>query len=311
MKKIGLILLFFFVPLLFFRIFLNTEFGLEQLGFSLVICIIIFLMYLIAVMYARYKTRNLNRSDMLRTNAIKTILTNQGRSSAFIGGAMLAIPEWSVEAGLYMALLGIVLFAIIPYILARFNKKEIRQKESNPRFQTLPWYFRLYPWYLIGFLVAAIALHSFFGLTTADFGDAGVVLQFYSALTVPAALYYVGAGIHPTDLKRSELKKLITTSKNTSQDWHWRLVRSIIALTVVITPLITLGVFIPLLLFNLLPKDWFSVIIINAFLPITSTNMFLVPYGIDKRVTAHVVTWTTLICVPIVVLLIYLFSVYL
>lgn len=311
MKKTGLILLFFFVPLLFFRIFLNTNFGPEQISFSLLVFGTIFFIYLIAMVYACHKTRYLNRSDTSRAKIIKTILTNQGRSSAFIGGAMLAIPEWSVEAGLYMALLGIVLFAFIPYILAQFHKKEQKEKNHESSLQTLPWYLKIYPWYLIFFLVAAVSLHALTGLTTADFGDAGVVLQFYTSLTIPAALYYVGAGIHPKDLKRSELKRLFPLRKTAAADRHWGLVRSIIFLTVVVTPLISLCIFTPLLLLRLLPNTWFSVIIINAFLPITSTNMFLVPYGIDKKVTAHVVTWTTLICVPIVVLLIYLFSVYL
>jgi hypothetical protein len=311
MKKIGLILLFFFVPVLFFRIFLNTSFGVEQVGFSLLVCLTLLLMYLLAVLFAQYKTRDLDPSDTSRPHIIKTVLISQGRSSAFIGGAMLAIPEWSVEAGLYMALLGIVLFAIIPYILSYSNKKETKQKITGQHLHPLPWYLQFYPWYLVLFLVAAVGLHSLTGLTTADFGDAGVVLQFYTALTVPAALYYVGSGIHPTDLKRTELKKLITLAKNTPQNRHWNLVRSIIILTVIITPLVTLSIFTPLLLLSMLPKEWFAVIIINAFLPITSTNMFLVPYGIDKKVTVHVITWTTLICVPIVVVLIYLFSVYL
>lgn len=311
MKKIGLILLFFFVPVLFFRIFLNTTFGAEQISFSVVICITIFLMYLLAFTYAYHKTRHLTQSEVARTNIIKTILTNQGRSSAFIGGAMLAIPEWSVEAGLYMALLGIALFAFIPYILARFHKKETQLKESGHQKKTLPWYLKLYPWYLIGVLCAAVGLHAFTGLTTADFGDGGIVLQFYSALTVPAALYYVGAGIHPRDLKKTELVKLLGLEKKKTQDHHWSLVRSIVFLTVIITPVLTLVILLPLLQLNLLSNNWFSVLVINAFLPITSTNMFLVPYGIDKKVTAHAVTWTTLICVPVVVLLIYLFSVYL
>lgn len=311
MKKIGLILLFFFVPVLFFRIFLNTTFGAEQISFSVVVCITIFFMYVLAIVYAYHKTRHLKQSDETRTNTIKTILTNQGRSSAFIGGAMLAIPEWSVEAGLYMALLGIALFAFIPYILARFHKKETEQKESIHQKKTLPWYLKLYPWYLIGFLCAAVGLHAFTGLTTADFGDAGILLQFYSALTVPAALYYVGAGIHPRDLKRTELVKLLGFRKKKTQDSHWCLVRSIVFLTMIVTPLLTLVVLIPLLFLDILSKDWFAVLVINAFLPITSTNMFLVPYGIDKKVTAHAVTWTTLIGVPIVVVLIYLFSVYL
>lgn len=311
MKKIGLVLLFFFVPVLFFRIFLNTSFGVEKIGFSLLVCLTLLLIYLLALLYAHRKTHNLERTDTSRTNIIKTILISQGRSSAFIGGAMLAIPEWSVEAGLYMALLGIVLFAIIPYILAHSNTKETNRKKTGLQPQTLPWYLRFYPFYLIIFLVAAVGLHSLTGLTTADFGDAGLVLQFYTALTVPAALYYVGAGIHPTDLKRTELKKLITFANNTPQTQHWKLVRSIIFLTVILTPLVTLSIFTPLLLLGWLPKEWFSVLIINAFLPITSTNMFLIPYGVDKKVMAHVITWTTLICVPVVVVLIYLFSVYL
>lgn len=311
MKKIGMVLLFFFVPVLFFRIFLNTTFGIEQISFSVVVCITIFLMYLLAFMYSSHATRHLTKSDERRTSMIKTILTNQGRSSAFIGGAMLAIPEWSVEAGLYMALLGIGLFAFIPYILARYHKKELTEKESGRPIKALPWYLKFYPWYLLAFLFAAIGLHSLTGLTTADFGDAGVVLQFYSALTVPAALYYVGSGIHPKDLKRTELIKLLAMGEKKTQDCHWILVRSIIFLTVIITPILALIVLTPLLLLDILPKHWFAVLVINAFLPITSTNMFLVPYGIDKRVTAHAVTWTTLICVPIVVILIYLFSTHL
>jgi len=59
---------------------------------------------------------------------------------------------------------------------------------------------------------------------------------------------------------------------------------------------------------NLVSKEWFSVITINSIMPITSTNMFLIPYGINKKVTALAVTWTTIICVPIVVALIAIFS---
>ena len=78
-------------------------------------------------------------------------------------------------------------------------------------------------------------------------------------------------------------------------------------LTVIITPIVITIIFLPLLFLNLIPEAWFAVIIINSFLPITSTNMFLLPYGIDKKVTALSVTWTTIICVPLVVLLITIF----
>ena len=91
MKKIGLIILYFFVPLLIFRIFLNTTFGSKEIEFSLIVSAIIILMYLTAFLYARYQTKKQNITGKKRNLYIKTMLTNQGRSSAFIGGAMLAI----------------------------------------------------------------------------------------------------------------------------------------------------------------------------------------------------------------------------
>jgi len=141
-----------------------------------------------------------------------------------------------------------------------------------------------------------------------DLGNLGIGFKFFTAITIPAALYYVGAGIHPHDLKIAELKKLfrLKPKKNTKDHWPW--VRTIFFITTVITPIITTIIFIPLLIFDFIPKEWFAVFIINSILPITSTNMFLVPYGIDKKVTALSVTWTTIICVPIVVLLISFFK---
>ena len=59
-----------------------------------------------------------------------------------------------------------------------------------------------------------------------------------------------------------------------------------------------------------IPASWFAVITINSILPITSTNIFLLPYGIDRKSTVHAVTWTTLVCVPIVVGLIMFFGIY-
>ena len=40
MKKIGLILLYFFVPILIFRIFINTTFGKNEIEFAIVVSII-------------------------------------------------------------------------------------------------------------------------------------------------------------------------------------------------------------------------------------------------------------------------------
>jgi hypothetical protein len=230
------------------------------------------------------------------------MLTNQGRSSAFIGSAMMAF--WQLEAGIFMALVGIALFAIIPYILSHLHKKERKKidESKNP----LPWFLKLYPWYLISFVIAAVMLHGPAGVTI-DFNEPlPFLVKFYTAVTIPAALYYVGAGIHPSDLKIGEIKKLLGLDSDDSDHWKW--VRDMFILTVVITPLLIGAIFGGMLWLGLIPGAWFAVIFINAILPVTSTNMFLLPYGIDKRSTAHIVTWTTLVCVPIVILLIMVFS---
>ncbi len=304
MKKIGLVILYFFIPVLLFRIFLNTNFGNEEITFSIIVTAIVFFMYLLAYLFAKYNIKKQGLSGTKKNLYLKTVLTNQGRSSAFIGGAMLAIEAWAVPAGIYMALVGIGLFAVIPYILSHMHKKESKNPEKIEHVVALPWYLRLYPWYLISFVLAAIILHGKTGITTGTFGCAGVVLHFYTALTIPAALYYVGAGIHPTDLRLSELKRLIGIDKSNKSSNHWLWVRSMFLLTVIITPILTAFIFGPLFIIGLIPGAWFAVIVINSILPVTSTNMFLLPYGIDKKSTAHVVTWTTLVCVPIVVLLI-------
>ena len=46
MKKIGLILLYFFIPVLVFRIFLNTNFGQRQIEFAIIVSLIILFMYI-------------------------------------------------------------------------------------------------------------------------------------------------------------------------------------------------------------------------------------------------------------------------
>ena len=307
MKKIGLILLYFFIPLLIFRVFLDL-FEESQIIFVIIVFAVIFLMYILAYFYGKYTIKKQDFKGEKKSLFLKTILTNQGRSSAFIG--MMMMEYWPVAAGIMIALVGIVLFAILPYILSHMHKKEVKSKE-NKTIKALPWYLRLYPWYLISFVIVAIVINITTGVTIRGSGDLGVIIIFISALTIPAALYYVGACIHPTDLKKSELKKLIGIDKNLKKSEHWPWVRKIFVLTVIITPIVITILFLPLLLLNLIPQDWFAVIIINSFLPITSTNMFLLPYGIDKKSTAHSITWTTIVCVPIVVLLIIIFGIYL
>ena len=310
MKKIGLILLYFFIPVLLFRIFLDL-FTMNQIGFVGVITLVIVFMYLVAYMYAKYSGKKQQLSETRQDHFVKTMLTNQGRSSAFIGSAMMAY--WPVEAGILMAIVGIGLFAVIPYILSHMHKKMSKKKSMETH--ALPWFLRFYPWYLILFVIAGIGLQLLIqktpGFTYSEslLGFNGyVLLKLYTAITIPAALYYVGACIHPTDLKKSELRKLLGVDTSGDGKEHWTWVRHMFLLTVVITPVLVGLIFGGLFLVKIIPVAWFSVILINAFLPVTSTNMFLVTYGIDKRATAHVITWTTLICVPIVVLLISLLA---
>ena len=307
MKKIGLVLLYIFVPLLLFRIFLTVDFGIQELEFTVITILVILFMYLLAYGYGIKHAQKIGLKGTQGRIYLKTLITNQGRSAAFIGGALLAHPEWYIAAGIYISLVGVALFAVIPYLLAHMHKKDTKQ-ETQHTIQTLPWYLKLYPWYLICFVIAAITLHGPVGWNINWDHPLGTVFIFFTALTIPAALYYVGAGIHPQDLKIEEIKKLFSRQHNAKTQNHWPWVRSIFFLTVILTPVVIAIIFSILLLLNLIPTSWFAVIVINSILPITSTNMFLIPYGIDKKTTALSITWTTIICVPIAVILIYVFS---
>ncbi len=306
MKKMALILLYLFVPVLVFRIFLDTPLGAQEGIFVIIVALSIVLMYLIAYIYAKMLIRRRNMTGESKTLFLKTMITNQGRSSAFVGGIMLVIPGWGVPAGIFMALFGIALFAVVPYILYDLNKRELKNNKTDI---TLPWFLKLYPWYFIIFPLTGYLLQFTTGITTQQLGSWGTIIRFFTALTIPAALYYVGSGIQPSDMKLSELKKLVGIIREDGIE-HWSWVRHIFTMTTIITPLIFTVIFGVLLFFQIIPSAWFAVIIINALLPITSTNMFLVPYGIDKRATAHSITWSTLILVPVVVITISIFSIY-
>ena len=307
MKKIGLIILYGFVPLLVFRIFLDTPLTIEVAEFVGLTCIVIVFMYILAYLYARFNIKRQNMAPETGKLCLKTLLTNQGRSSAFVGGALLAIPGWGVPAAIFMALMGIVLFAVIPYILYHMNMREQKNKVDPIK---LPWFLRFYPWFFSSFVIAAIVLQKTTGITTDSFGNWGVVLRFYTALTIPIALYYVGSGMHPRDLKLSELKKLTGIIQDDRTE-HWQWVRQIFYLTALITPGIVFAIYGLMYVLGIVPGAWMAVTVINAALPITGTNMFLVPYGIDKRATAHAVTWSTIIGVPVTVALIWILSIYL
>jgi hypothetical protein len=307
MKKIGLVLLYVFIPLLLFKILLGVDFQQNEISFTITCFIILIFMYILAFVFAEYKAKKMKLKGRDKAHYIKTVLVSQGRSSAFVGGAMLAFEQWRVLATLYMIIGAIFLFAIILYILSYIHKKEMKNSQESAKINALPWYLRFFPLYLLCFAAAAIILHSHTGITTKDLGDFGVIFSFFTALTIPAALYYVGAGIHIRDIKDmiNRIKKK-QIGKQSQQNWIWT--KNILFLTVVITAVLTFVIFGILLSLNIVSKEWFAVITINSIMPITSTNMFLIPYGINKKVTALSVTWTTIICVPIVVTLIAVFS---
>ncbi|RLF47867.1 MAG: hypothetical protein DRN29_01445 [Thermoplasmata archaeon] len=302
MKKVGLVLLFVFIPILLFRLFLDVNFTEEEIDFVVVSCVVMAFLYIIAYLFAMKKVRRVCDKKEKRIEFIKTVIVNQGRSAAFVGGAMLAIERLAVYAAIYISLLGIFLFAIIPYILAVLHKKEIEGgEEKNP----LPLFLRIYPWYLLIFPISAAIIHAHTGLTTSTY-EWGKILRFLGAITIPAALYYVGAGIKVKDLSKKELQNLFFSKKG---ELAW--VKEIIFLTVILTPIIIAAIFGTLMLLHLIPSEWFVVLLLNSILPITSTNMFLIPYGINGRVTALAVTWTTVISVPLFVVLLNIFSFFL
>ena len=192
------------------------------------------------------------------------------------------------------------------------HKKEKKENKKVEHITALPWFLKLYPWYLLAWVIAAVVIHGITNITVKDFGyELEIIVMFYTAVTIPASLYYVGAGIHPRDLKKSELRKLFGLDKSNETGDHWGWIRGIFILTVLITPALITFIFTPLFVFGLISSAWFAIIIINSVLPITSTNIFLIAYGIDRKSTIHSVTWTTIVCVPIVVVLIALFGIYL
>ncbi|MFO8109213.1 MAG: hypothetical protein R6U17_01625 [Thermoplasmata archaeon] len=307
MKNIGLILLYVFIPLLLFRIFLNITFGSSEIIFALLVFGVLFFMYLLAYFLGHIEAKKLELEGMPKRTFIKTVLTNQGRSAAFVGGALLAIEGWTTPAAIYIALVGIGLFAIIPYVLSVMHKHEVDHitQETSP----LPWFLRLYPWYLLSFVVAAIIIHRSTGLIMADLGDGGTVLHFITALTIPAGLYYVGSGIHAEDLKIEEMKKMFfPPKKGEKREFYWSAGRNAFLTTMLYTPIITVLIFTPVMYLGIIPSSWFAVIVLNSIMPITSTNMFLIPYGLDFKGTALSVTWTTVVAVPLLLLLITVFE---
>lgn len=302
MKKIGLVLLFVFIPILVFKLFLNIDFREEEMDFVILSCIGITLLYGLAYVFALKNSKKIPLVGEKRIDFIKTVVVNQGRSAAFFGSAILSIEKLEIFAAIYLTLLGIFLFAAVPYVLSVIHKKDIASgnEQKNP----LPLYLRIYPWYLLIFPISAVFIHGYTGVTTTS-NDYGIILNFLGAVTIPAALYYVGSGIKIRDVKTAELKKLFLGKGGDEMEW----VKHILILTMVITPVLVTFSCVTLTIFSIIPATWAAVLIINSILPITSTNMFLIPYGIDGRVTALSVTWSTFFSIPVFVVLLSAFSV--
>lgn len=299
MKKIGLVLLFVFIPILLFKLFLNIDFRAQELDFVLLAVGIMALLYLIAYMFARRQAPQFTDSHSERLHFYKTVIVNQGRSAAFFGSAILAIEELRIPAAIYITLLGIYLFAIVPYLLAHLHGREATTSQTkNP----LPRFLRIFPWYLAAFPIAATIIHAQTAIDTSTY-EWGVLLEFAAAITIPAALYYVGSGIKLADVTPEKLRQLFF-----GRTGELAKVRMLLLLTMVITPVIIAGLFGSLWILGIIPAAWFAVLLLNAVLPITSTNMFLVPYGINKKVTALSVTWSTLFSLPLFVVLLYILS---
>ncbi|KAL0248021.1 hypothetical protein GEMRC1_003260 [Eukaryota sp. GEM-RC1] len=109
MKLFGRILLFVFIPLLIFRLFLNVEFGLSELSFSVISMLVTSILYTVSYILSSKQSNKLSLSTSDSSLFIKSCFTNQGRSSAFIGGALLAVEPWSIPAALFIALYGVFL----------------------------------------------------------------------------------------------------------------------------------------------------------------------------------------------------------
>ncbi len=299
MKKIGLVLLFVFIPILLFKLFLNIDFRAKELDFAVLALAAMAFLYLIAYLYARRQAPRFTDGGGERLHFMKTTIVNQGRSAAFFGSAILAIEELRIPAGIYITLLGIYLFAIVPYLLAHLHGREAAASETkNP----LPRFLRIFPWYLAAFPIAATVFHAQTGVTTSTY-EWGVLLDFAAAITIPAALYYVGSSIKLSDVTPEKLRQLFFVRAG-----ELAKVRMLLLLTLVVTPAVVAVLFGSLWLLGLIPAAWLAVLLLNAVLPITSTNMFLAPYGINEKVTALSVTWSTLFSLPLFVALYYVMA---
>ncbi|KAL0225677.1 hypothetical protein P9112_013001 [Eukaryota sp. TZLM1-RC] len=318
MKAFGKVLLFVFIPLLQFRIFLSIPFGLSEISFSITAVAVMLLLYLVSYYSSKLRSRSLKLCIMENQEFLKTCLTNQGRSSAFIGGSLLSIAAWEIQASLYMALYGVFLFVLIPIALSRMSKKDVLPKElqdmSSPAdvdlesnhtpvkpTSPIPLYLQIFPVFLLVTIAIAIILNRMFDITMESLGKPGEYIHLVSAFTVPLGLYYAGSGVKAEDLKWMNISQVFSTQ---SQSLALRSTSFTLFINLVISPLIIGSIFGVLTLFKIIDTSWFSVIFINTILPTTPTNIFLEEFGINKKATALTVSTSTALGVPLVLIMI-------
>ncbi|KAL0213036.1 hypothetical protein RCL1_006662 [Eukaryota sp. TZLM3-RCL] len=430
MKIFGNFLLYVLIPLLIFRLFLSVDFDTYAVIFSIISALSIGLMYFVSYIYARYSARRLEMSPKESKVYIKSIFTNQGRSSIFIGGALLSIEEWSFYAAIYLSIFGAFLFAVTPFILTGMAKtgencQEDEEKEmdvirsvpldtlsrkvngnhynrsspcsfdsleyndishsisdnvetivstNNNNNETdsvsddlsnmstkdetcevlndkadlcqgdecdlqcikvdevegesmdevavpvevpssqlaLPLGLRIFPAVLMVTIISSIVLRRLTGTSFSAWGNIGSFLHFLSALTVPFGLYFAGAGIKTRDLSWSNLVLYLWPSKLTTQNrseiQSILIIRGSLFTTLVLCPLIIGLIFFLLQVFGVASSAWFCVMFLNSLLPITSTNVFLVDYGLSLSGVSISVSMSTIIAVPLVFSLIPVFD---
>ncbi|KAL0213218.1 hypothetical protein RCL1_006844 [Eukaryota sp. TZLM3-RCL] len=176
----------------------------------------------------------------------------------------------------------------------------------------LPLGLRIFPAVLMVTIISSIVLRRLTGTSFSAWGNIGSFLHFLSALTVPFGLYFAGAGIKTRDLSWSNLVLYLWPSKLTTQNrseiQSILIIRGSLFTTLVLCPLIIGLIFFSLQVFGVASSAWFCVMFLNSLLPITSTNVFLVDYGLSLSGVSISVSMSTIIAVPLVFSLIPVFD---
>ncbi len=151
LRKVALVLLYVFVPLLVFRIFLDTGIGLYELEFVSIVISSITFMYLLAL--ALCPVSNPTPKPCWREK-IKLPENcdhqNQGR---------LCFCGWNYVSGAKLGSFGGDFYGSLRYCPICNNPIHLhvmhdREHKERDRLITLPWFLRVYPYYFILYVVA-------------------------------------------------------------------------------------------------------------------------------------------------------------